>query len=76
MISVLLSMDILYNNISTKFLIVLARSMKALQCTEKNSIGIQAAIVTNVIEYYIIAYQYIQKVSNNCNSRCEASDIY
>jgi hypothetical protein len=35
--------------------------MKALQCTEKNNIGIRATIVASIIEYDIIVYQYIQK---------------
>ena len=50
--------------------------MKVLQSMEKNNIGIEVTIVTSIIEYDIIVYQYILKVSNNFSSRCEASDIY
>jgi hypothetical protein len=50
--------------------------MKALQCTEKNNIGIEVTIVTSIFEYDIIVYQYIHKVSKNFTSRCEVSDIY
>ena len=50
--------------------------MKALQCIEKNNIGIEATIVTSIFGYDIIVYQYIHQVSNNFSSRCEVSDIY
>jgi hypothetical protein len=69
-------MELLCNDISIKFLIILALSMKALQCIEKNNIGIEVTIVTSIFEYDIIVYQYIHQVSNNFSSRCEVSDIY
>jgi hypothetical protein len=64
------------DGVSIKFLIILAHSMKVLQTMEKNNIGIEVTIVTSIIEYDIIVYQYILKVSNNFSSRCEVSDIY
>ena len=69
-------LGVISDGVSIKFLIILAHSMKVLQSMEKNNIGIEVTIVTSIIEYDIIMYQYILKVSNNFSSRCEASDIY
>lgn len=72
---VLLSMELLCNGVSAKFLIILAHSIKVLQCMEKNNIGIEVTIATSITEYDMIVYQYTVKVSNNFRSRFEASDI-
>ena len=50
--------------------------MTALKCTEKCDISVGERILTSIVEYGIIVYQYIHNVSNNFSSRCEASDIY
>jgi hypothetical protein len=54
-------MELLCNGVTKKFLIILAHSMKVLQCMEKNNIDIELTIVTSIIEYDIIVYQYILK---------------
>jgi hypothetical protein len=53
---VLLSMELLCNGVSVKFLIILSHSMKVLQCMEKNNIRIEVTIVISIIEYDIIVY--------------------
>ena len=50
--------------------------MMAPKCTEKNNNSIEETILTSIVEYGIIVYQYIHNVSNNFSSCCEASDIY
>ena len=44
--------------------------------TEKNNISIEETILTSIVEYGIIVYQYIHNVSNNFSNRYDGSEMY
>jgi hypothetical protein len=44
--------------------------------TNNSQVEYEQRILTSIVAYAIIVYQYIHNLSNNFTSCCEASDIY
>jgi hypothetical protein len=47
-----------------------------LQTKNNSQVEFEQRILTGIVAYAIIVYQYIHNLSNNFSSCCEASDIY
>ena len=50
--------------------------MYELQPKKNSQVEYEQGILTGIVAYGIIVYQYICNPSNNFSSCCEASDIY